>query len=107
MKIDETTLRRIIRKNLFRINEEIDDKPGKEQADVKGSLDVKKIATTLGVDPGNFAAAIKAAKAGNRTPAHNALLGDVFVKLMEANPNDTVTVMNVLKKVTSTEKKKT
>lgn len=75
------------------------EKPGSEKADVKGSLDVKKIATTLGVDPDKLSTAVKAARSGTRTATHNAVLGDVFVKLMEANPNDTVTVMNVLKRV--------
>lgn len=74
-------------------------KPGKEKADVKGSLDVKKIASTLGVDASKLSDAVKAAKSGTRSASHNAILGDVFIKLMEASPNDTVTVMNVLKKV--------
>jgi hypothetical protein len=107
MKITETHLRKFIQDAIKSLREEAEKpvKPGQEQADTKGTLDVKKIANTLGVDPGKFSEAVKAAKAGNRTAAHNALLGDVFVKLMEANPNDTVTVMNVLKKVTGKEEK--
>ena len=107
MKIDLNTLRKLIREELNVLSEEdmssVSTKAGKEQADTKGTLDVKKIATTLGVDAGKFSEAVRAAKSGNRTSAHNAILGDVFVKLMEASPNDTVTVMNVLKKVTGKE----
>jgi hypothetical protein len=99
MKITESQLRRIIKEELFSVVE-APEKPGKEQAETKGTLDVKTIATTLGVDPAKFNEAVRAAKAGNRTSNHNAILGDVFVKLMEANPNDTVKVMNALKKVT-------
>ena len=101
MKLTITQLRRIIKEEA---EEQV--KTGKEQADTKGTLDVKMIATTLGVDPGAFATAVKAAKAGNRSAGHNAILGDVFVKLMEASPEDTVKVMNVLKKVTEAEPSK-
>ena len=103
MKITAQQLRRIINEEIKRIVEEAPPKPGQEKADTQGTLDVKKIANTLDVDPGKFSEAVRAAKAGKRSAAHNALLGDVFVKLMEANPNDTVTVMNVLKKVTGKE----
>lgn len=106
MKITETQLRSIIKKELENIAEEAPVKAGKEQADTKGTLDVKTIATTLGVDPGKFNEAIRAAKAGNRSSNHNAILGDVFIKLLEASPNDTVKVMNVLKKVTGKEEGK-
>ena len=98
-------LRRLIKEevqSLFEAPEE--QKPagtagGKEKAETKGTLDIKKIAETLGVDAGKFAEAVRAAKSGSRGPSHNATLGDVFVKLMEASPEDTVKVMNVLKKV--------
>jgi hypothetical protein len=106
MKITETQLRNIIKKELENIAEEAPVKAGKEQADTKGTLDVKTIATTLGVDPGKFNEAIRAAKSGNRSSNHNAILGDVFIKLLEASPNDTVKVMNVLKKVTGKEEGK-
>jgi len=75
------------------------DAPGKEKADTKGTLDVKKIAETLGINPGKFAEAVRAAKSGSRGPGHNSVLADVFVKLMEASPENTVKVMNALKKV--------
>jgi hypothetical protein len=106
MKLLESQLRKIIRQELASLNEEVNAKPGKEQADTKGTLDVKTIANTLGVDPGKFNEAVKAAKSGNRTSNHNAILGDVFVKLMEASPEDTVKVMNALKKVTGKEESK-
>ena len=74
--------------------------PGSETANTKGTLDIKKIAETLGVDAAKLSSAVKASKSGTRSAAHNAILGDVFVKLMEADPTNTVTVMNALKKVT-------
>jgi hypothetical protein len=99
-------LRRLIKEEAKILLEAPDDqKPtgevpkGKEKADTKGTLDIKKIAETLGVDAGKFAEAVRAAKTGSRGPGHNAVLGDVFVKLMEASPENTVKVMNVLKKV--------
>jgi len=108
MKLLESHLRKIIQKELLALREEADApvKAGKEQADTKGTLDVKTIAKTLGVDPGKFSEAVRAAKGGNRGAGHNAVLGDVFVKLMEASPEDTVKVMNVLKKVTGKEEGK-
>jgi len=106
MKLLESHLRKIIRKEIVSLREEAPVKAGKEQADTKGTLDVKTIANTLGVDPGKFTEAVRAAKAGNRSSNHNAILGDVFVKLMEASPEDTVKVMNALKKITGKEEGK-
>lgn len=108
MKLLESHLRKIIQKELSALREEAGApvKAGKEQADTKGTLDVKTIANTLGVDPGKFSEAVRAAKSGNRSAGHNAVLGDVFVKLMEASPEDTVKVMNALKKVTGKEEGK-
>jgi hypothetical protein len=106
MKIAESHLRKIIAEEIKILREEAPVKAGKEQADTKGALDVKTIASTLGVDPGKFTEAVRAAKSGNRSSAHNALFGDVFVKLMEATPEDTVKVMNALKKVTGKEEDK-
>lgn len=106
MKLLESHLRKIIRKELVSIREDAPAKAGSEQADTKGTLDVKTIASTLGIDPGKFSEAVRAAKSGNRSSNHNAVLGDVFVKLMEASPEDTVKVMNVLKKVTGKEEGK-
>lgn len=106
MKLLESHLRKIIRKEIVSLKEEAPVKAGKEQADTKGTLDVKTIANTLGVDPGKFTEAVRAAKAGNRSSNHNAILGDVFVKLMEASPEDTVKVMNALKKITGKEEGK-
>lgn len=82
-----------------------EEKPGSEKATADGNLNVKKIADTLGVDASKLSAAVKAAKAGKRNAANNAVLGDVFVKLMNAPSKDTVTVMNVLKAVGKDEKK--
>lgn len=100
-KITVSRLRRLIKEEVDSLFEASDDalSAGKEKAETKGTLDIKKIAETLGVDSGKFSEAVRAAKTGARTPAHNALLGDVFIKLMEASPSDTIKVMNVLKKV--------
>jgi len=105
MKLTGSMLRKIIQEEISTLHEEAEApvKAGKEQADTKGTLDVKTIANTLGVDPGKFTEAVRAAKNGNRSSNHNAILGDVFVKLMEADPADTVKVMNALKKVTGKE----
>ena len=78
-------------------------KPGSEEANVKGTLDIKKISSVLGVDEAGLKKAITAAKSGSRSASHNATLADVFVKLIEAQPQETVTVMNVLKKVKESE----
>lgn len=108
MKILEQRLRKIIQEEISALNEAEPEskapvKPGAEQANVQGTLDVKQIASTLGVDAGKFSEAVRAAKSGNRSSVHNAVLADVFVKLMEASPESTVKVMNVLKKVKSKE----
>jgi len=98
-------LRRLIKEEVKSLREAPEDQKaatpaaGKEKAETKGTLDIKKIAETLGINPGKFAEAVRAAKAGSRGPGHNAVLADVFVKLMEASPDNTVKVMNVLKKV--------
>jgi hypothetical protein len=101
----ESRLRRQIREHVNVLLEADDaaadktSKPGSETANTKGTLDIKKIADTLGVDAAKLSSAVKASKSGARSAAHNAILGDVFVKLMEADPTNTVTVMNALKKV--------
>ena len=97
MSITSKVLRSAIREQL--LSEE--EKAGVEKAETKGTLNIKKIADTLGVDVAKLSAAIKAAKSGKRSNVHNAILSDVFVKLMNAQPKDTVSVMNVLKSVAS------
>lgn len=98
-------LRKLIKEEIVSLQEAPEDQKapgvaaGKEKADTKGTLDIKKIAETLGVDPGKLGEAIRAAKSGSRGPGHNATLADVFVKMMEASPENTIKVMNVLKKV--------
>lgn len=100
--------RRQIREHVKRLLEDDDaatqdagktSKPGSETANTRGTLDIKKIAETLGVDAAKLSSAVKASKSGTRSAEHNAILGDVFVKLLEADPTDTATVMNALKKV--------
>ena len=105
MRITEAQLRGIIRETIL---SELGDtvapqKAGSEKAEADGTLNVKKIADTLGVDASKFNAAVKAAKTGKRNATHNAILGDVFVKLMNASPEDTVKAMNVLKTVSAEE----
>lgn len=97
-----------LRKNVRKVLYEEKNKPGTEKVDAKGSLNVKKIADTLGVDAAALSNAVKSSKAGKkRTPAHNAVLGDVFVKLMNASPEDTVKAMNAFKAVSSEKESKT
>lgn len=98
MRITESQLRKVIRKVL-----QEEEKPGKEKVDTKGTFDIGKFSSVLGVDKDKLASAVRAAKIGKRTPEHNAIFGDVFVKLMKADPKDTTTVMNVLKKISSSE----
>jgi hypothetical protein len=102
MRITSKSLRSAIREHL--LSEE--EKAGVEKAETKGTLNIKKIADTLGVDVAKLSAAIKAAKSGKRSNVHNAILSDVFVKLMNAQSKDTVTVMNVLKAVAAEEPEK-
>ena len=95
MRITESQVRKLIKQVLQ------EEKPGKEKADTKGTFDIGKISSVLGVDKDKLTSAVRAAKIGKRTPEHNATFGDVFVKLMKADPKDTTTVMNVLKKISS------
>ena len=102
MTINKQRLRRLINEVL--LNEEAPPKPGQEKAETEGTLNVSKIANALGLDSPDLqklSAAVKAAKQGKRLPAHNAVLADVLVKLMNASPNDTATVMNVFKSVSA------
>lgn len=93
MKILEQRLRKIIQEEISALSEA-------EQANIQGTLDVKQIASTLDVDAGQLSQAVRAPE---RSAIHNAVLADVFVKLMEAGPESTAKVMNVLKKVKSKE----
>jgi len=106
VKLSAQMLREIIQKEISTIVMEQTPTVGKEQANTKGTLDTKMIANILQVDPGKFSEAVRAAKSGNRSAGHNSILGDVFVKLMEASPEDTVKVMSALKKVTGKEEDK-
>ena len=101
MRITKKQLSQIIREEVMK---EI-EKPGTETASAEGNLNLKKISDTLGVDAAKLSASVKAAKTGKRNATHNAVLADVFVKLINASPEDTVTVMNVLKKVEAEESK--
>ena len=105
MRITEKQIRQIIREEILREDEAPPtQKAGFEKAEADGTLNVKKIADTLSVDATKLNAAVKAAKTGKRNASHNAVLGDVFVKLMNASPEDTVKAMNVLKAVSAEER---
>lgn len=69
----------------------------------EGTLDVKKIADTLGLDSEKLKLAVTDLKRNKRSAAHDKMFGDVFAKLMGASESDTVKVMNVLKKVEAAE----
>lgn len=97
MRITESQLRTIVKRMIAE-----GDKSSEEPKKYKGSLDVKKLSTTLGVDYGDLQRAIAAARSGQeRTPAYNKVLADVFVKLMGADPDATTKVMNMLKQVSA------
>lgn len=102
MKITEAQLRRIIKNELFRLHEAGDEKPakaGSQTAAAEGTLDVKKIADTLGVDASKLKTAITNLRAGKRNSNDNQVFGDMIAKLIDASEQDTVKVMGVLKKV--------
>lgn len=107
MRITEKQIRQIIREEILREAEmtsgSASQKAGTEKSEAEGTLNIKKISDTLGVDASKLNTAVKAAKAGKRNATHNAVLGDVFVKLMNASPEDTVKAMNVLKAVSAEE----
>lgn len=101
MRISIESLRRIIREEVGRLHEDV-DKPGTQSAKgTKGSLDVNKIAQVTGEDPAMLKTAIQNLRAGKRTPKDDKVLGDLFAKLLQASPENTQAVMNVLKKVES------
>lgn len=105
---DETVLQAAIRRQLRLV---LEDKPkvGSETSSAEGTLDVKKMADTLGMDSGKLKTAVTNLRGGKRNSNDNGVFGDLFAKLIDASPEDTVKVMNVLKKVESepegTEKK--
>jgi hypothetical protein len=92
MKITEKQLRRIIKEELIIVESEL-----------KGTLNVKDIASKLGIkDPLPLFSAITKVKSGTDQPLDaksNAALANVFIKLMNASPEETTQVMNILKKV--------
>ena len=99
--MQEANLRRNVRKHLRNIFEAGPAKAGSETANVEGSVDVKKLADTLGADPSKLKTAVSNLQAGKRNSNDNAIFGDIFAKLMQASPEDTVKAMNVLKKVSA------
>ena len=101
MKITANRLRKIIVEELrFLYEAEAEERPGQEKAEFKGTLDVKKITSTLGIDnPQDVVSSISAAKKGQRSTKYDKTLADMMIKLLNADPNATVTVTNVLKKV--------
>jgi len=106
MKITELQLRKIVSEEIKNKLQEqeptVKPKVGKSGAsDAEGSLDVKKIAETLKVDESKLKTAVSNIRKGTRNPADNTIFGDVFAALLKASPEDTVKVMNALKKVSA------
>ena len=101
MKLLESHLRKIIRKELVSLREETGApaKAGSATASAEGNLDVKKIADTLGLDSSKLKTAVVNIRAQKRNAADDKVFGDMIAKLINASPEDTVKVMNVLKKV--------
>lgn len=104
MKVSLHRLRRIIQEEVERLYE-LDtsgtaEKPGAETAkETTGTIDVNKISKAANIDPQLLKTAILNLKSGKRTTKDNQVFGDLFAKLMQASPENTQTVMNVLKKV--------
>lgn len=101
MKITEAQLRRIIKNELFRLHEAeaAPAKPGSQTAAAEGTIDIKKIADTLGVDASKLKTAVTNLRAGKRNSTDDKVFGDMVAKLIDASEQDTVKVMGVLKKV--------
>lgn len=102
MKLSKTELLHIIKEEIQRYVEAAAPtgaKPGKEVAEVKGTLNTKALATALDVDATKLDEAYRAARTGSRSSTHNAILADVFVKLLEAPQNVKANVMNMLRAV--------
>ena len=98
---DEQRLRAAVRRQVKSLLEDTKPKPGSEGSEAEGTLDVKKIADALGLDPGKLKTAVTNIRAGKRNNTDNAIFGDMMAKLIDASPEDTVKAMNVLKKVSS------
>lgn len=103
MKITEVQLRQIIRSEIFLMREagEQPAKTGSQTSDAEGSLDVKKIADTLGVDAAKLKTSITNLRAGKRNSSDDKVFGDMVAKLIDASAEDTVKVMSTLKKVSA------
>lgn len=104
MKITELQLRKIIKAEILSSLQEQSDvvATGKSgAADAEGTLDVKKIAETLKVDEAKLKTAVSNIRKGTRNAVDNGIFGDVFAALLKAKPEDTVKVMNILKKVSA------
>jgi hypothetical protein len=112
MKITESQLRQIIKKELLKLNEaaptdpaNAGSKPAKSGTQTatgaEGTLDVNKIAKTLGLDGAKLKTAVTNLRLGKRNSNDNQIFGDMVAKLIDASEQDTIKVMNVLKKVES------
>ena len=105
MKITESDLRNIIKKQIRALLEDAEQPPkaGKQGSEAEGTLDVKKIADTLGLDASKLKTAVTNIRKKMRNSNDNAVFGDMIAKLIDASPDDTVKVMTVLKKVSAEE----
>jgi len=101
MKLLESHLRKMIRNEIMALREEAEApvKAGSATSEAEGNLDVKKIADTLDLDASKLKTAVVNIRAQKRSATDDKVFGDMIAKLIDASADDTVKVMNVLKKV--------
>ena len=111
LTLTESTLRKLVRQEIAeRLFEGPDDGEAKAKAgsatagDAEGQLDIKKMADALGLDAGKLKTSVSNLRGGKRTATDDKIFGDVFAKLLDASPEDTVKAMTVLKKVSADDK---
>ena len=103
MKITASQLRKIINEEIVRLSEagNVPKAGTQTAAETEGTLDVKRIADTLKLDGAKLKTAVTNLRAGKRSGSDNQILGDIVAALINASEQDTIKVMNVLKKVES------
>ena len=103
MKITTTQLRKIISEEIARLHEDATaPKAGTTTAaDAEGTLDVKRIADTLKLDAAKLKTAVTNLRNNKRSPTDDKPLGDLVAALINASEQDTIKVMNIIKKVGS------
>lgn len=101
--MQEMNLRRNVRSHLRAIfeAEEAAPKAGKAGSEATGTVDVKKIADVLNIDPDALKKAVTNIRGEKRSAEDNKIFGDVFAKLLDADKDETGEVMAVFKKVSA------